>query len=49
MKTCWGLDHALVIQVGANKLVSLQPDNEESFIREIEKRQEENQDKTENE
>ena len=38
MKTCWGLDHALVIQVGANKLVSLQPDNEESFIREIEKR-----------
>lgn len=49
MKTCWGLDHALVIQVGANKLVCLQPDNEESFIREIEKRQEENQDKTENE
>lgn len=38
MNTCWGLDHALVIQVGANKLVSLQPDNEEIFIREIEKR-----------
>ena len=38
MKTCWGLDHALVIEYGNKRLVSLQPDNEEGFIREVEKR-----------
>lgn len=38
MKTCWGLDHALVIEYGNKRLVSLQPDNEDGFIREVEKR-----------
>lgn len=38
MKTCWGLDHALVIEYGHKRLVSLQPDNEEGFLREVEKR-----------
>lgn len=39
LKTCWGLDHALVIEYGAKHLASLQPDNEESFIKEVQKRQ----------
>ena len=38
MKTCWGLDHAIVIEYGNKHLVSLQPDNEEGFIQEVEKR-----------
>lgn len=38
MKTCWGLDHALVIEYGNKRLVSLQPDNEDGLIREVEKR-----------
>ena len=38
MKTCWGLDHAVVIEYGNKHLVSLQPDNEEGFIQEVEKR-----------
>lgn len=43
MKTCWGLDHALVIEYGAKHLASLQPDNEESFMKEIKKRQDKNE------
>lgn len=38
MKTFFGLDHALVIEYGAKHFVSLQPDNEEAFIKEVEKR-----------
>ena len=39
MKVCLGLDHALVIEFGHGHLVSLQPDNEEGFKKEIKKRQ----------
>ncbi len=38
LATCWGLDHALVIEYGAKHLVSIQPDNEEGFRKEVEKR-----------
>ena len=38
MRTLMGLDHALVIEYGARRLVSLLPDNEQAFVREIEKR-----------
>ena len=38
MKVCLGLDHALVIEFGAKHLVSVQPDNEEGFRKEIERR-----------
>lgn len=38
MKSWLGIDHALVIEYGAKHLVSLQPDNEEGFRREIERR-----------
>ncbi len=38
MKVCLGLDHALVIEFGAKHLVSLQPDNEEGFVKEVEKK-----------
>lgn len=38
MRTFFGLDHALVIEYGPKHFASLQPDNEEAFIKEIEKR-----------
>ena len=38
MKACFGLDHALVIEFGHKRMVSLQPDNEEGFVKEVEKR-----------
>jgi len=38
MKTLMGLDHALVIEYGARRIASLLPDNEEAFVKEIEKR-----------
>jgi len=38
LKTCWGLDHALVIEYGAKHLISIQPDNEEGFRKEVDKR-----------
>ena len=41
VKCFMGLDHALLIEYGAHHLLTVQPDNEEAFIREIKKRQEE--------
>lgn len=41
IKTAWGLDHCLVIEYGANHLASVQPDNEDAFVNEVYKRQEE--------
>ena len=38
MKACFGLDHALIIEFGHKRMVSLQPDNEEGFVKEVEKR-----------
>jgi len=38
MKVCMGLDYALVIEYGAKHLLSVQPDNEEGFRKEIERR-----------
>lgn len=38
MKTALGLDHCLVIEYGAKHLLCVQPDNEEAFVKEIEKR-----------
>ena len=38
MKVCMGLDHALVIEFGAKHLVGVQPDNEDGFRKEIERR-----------
>ena len=38
-KTLLGLDHCLVIEYGMHHLVVVQPDNEEAFKKEIEKRQ----------
>ena len=38
MKAFFGLDHALVIEFGHQRLASLQPDNEEGFVKEVEKR-----------
>lgn len=37
-RTLLGLDHAVVIEYGARRLASLQPDNAGAFIHEIEKR-----------
>ena len=38
MKACFGLDHAFIIEFGHKRMVSLQPDNEEGFVKEVEKR-----------
>ena len=39
MKSFFGLDHYLLIEYGAHHIVSVQPDNEEAFKKEVEKRQ----------
>ena len=38
-KTFLGLDHCLVIEYGHHNMVTVQPDNEEAFEKEISKRQ----------
>ena len=38
-KTFLGLDHCLVIEYGHHNMVTVQPDNEEAFEKEIKKRQ----------
>ena len=38
-KTFLGLDHCLVIEYGLHNMVTVQPDNEEAFEKEISKRQ----------
>lgn len=40
VKTAMGMDHCVVIEYGAKRLICVQPDNEEAFIKEIKKRQE---------
>ena len=40
VNTFFGLDHCLVIEYGHHNMVTVQPDNEEAFEREIKKRQE---------
>lgn len=40
MKCLMGLEHAMVIEYGAHHLLSVQPDNEDGFLKEIKKRQE---------
>lgn len=42
MKVFFGLDHALVIEFGAKHFASLQPDNEDGFCKEVERRISEN-------
>lgn len=39
MKSFFGFDHYLLIEYGAHHIVSVQPDNEEAFEKEVEKRQ----------
>ena len=38
MRMLLGLEHCVVIDYGNGKVVSVQPDNEEAFVREMEKR-----------
>ena len=40
VKCFFGLDHALVIEYGAHHLLTVVPDNEERFLKEIKMRQE---------
>ena len=40
VKTAMGMDHCVVIEYGIKRLICVQPDNEEAFIKEIKKRQE---------
>lgn len=39
MPTLFGASHYILLQIGADKRVALRPDNEEAFIQEIKKRQ----------
>lgn len=41
VKTAFGLSHYLLIEYGNNNMASVQPEDDESFLRELEKRQNE--------
>ena len=44
MPTLFGASHYILLQIGANKRIALRPNNEEAFIQEIKKRQQQYED-----